>query len=173
MAGGLILRACGKRVFLTVSSCYFQKSLEGCLNCIHKSNWHLLASESALVRPILPRVFKAIHKLAYGRRENNWLPLFRKKAEDFHVIQVAVEGTRAPGLEPVPGTSTLLLSPPVSHFGSLCSSLCTGFIFCPYPHGTDHGSDVNRSQGQTLMNSMGSHALSWTHHCAQEKGNND
>lgn len=117
------------------SECYFQKSLEGCLICIHKSNWHLLASESAVVRAILATCAQRPSQTSLCKC---LAPTFKRDAEEFHVIEVALEGTRPQRPEPVLRASTTLLFP-VSHLCCLRSSLCTGFIFSPCPHGVEHG----------------------------------
>lgn len=82
-AEDFILLACRERVFFKVSLCYFLKFLEGRLICIHKSNWHLLASESALGRALSAMCVRAHHKLTYERQENNGLPLLRKMLQLF------------------------------------------------------------------------------------------
>lgn len=84
--------ACRKLVFLEVSSCYFQTSLDGCLICIHISHWHLQASEPALVRVILAICVRGHNKLAYARQEVIG-SIVKKNAKDFNVIEVVVEGT--------------------------------------------------------------------------------
>lgn len=52
MAGDLRLLVYRKQVFLKVSLCYFQKSLEGCLICIPNQTgtcWHQNVHFSAIV----------------------------------------------------------------------------------------------------------------------------
>lgn len=117
------------------SECSIQKSLEGCLICIHKSKWLLLASESAFVGAILAMCVQRPSQTSLCKC---LAPIFKKDAEDFHVIEVALEGTRPQRPEPVLRTSRILLFP-ISHPCCLCSSLCTGFIFFPCPHGVERG----------------------------------
>lgn len=144
MTGDLILLACRKRVFLKVPLCYFQKSLEGWFIRIHKSNWHPLASASAFVRAILAMSVQRPSQTSFCKIGEYLASTFEKDAEEFHVIEVVMEG-RAFRTRPVLGASTTL---PFPHLSSPLSLLSCVYwlLFCPHPHGVEHDY-LNQARG--------------------------
>lgn len=84
MAGGLILIARGKRVFvLRVSLLYLQKSPEGWLICIHTIKLAPETSERASVRAVVAMRVRGHREPAYSGKENNRPPFLRETLRVF------------------------------------------------------------------------------------------